>query len=416
MQLKTATRLAGKLIVGIFIVFLAVSTVLGISTMLMSGSQELGKSQGATDPQTPQALQGKQTETGITESASAPESSPTIVVTEVTNGTSSATCWAVTRIREIVSLQEQSGLKEWNVTDYNSGWGEIIGMNGQYGFTVIQITDTQYLSQDNSWGSFTSWLVSIKDALNVKMIIHTGDIVEHWGNKAEWKTADASMRILADAGVPYTWCTGKHDFNLANGSYIGSNYPSFNTSTFETRNYWLSSYDQQNTAVNWTYGGYKFIVVNLAYHANETALAWLTNILDTNMDSDIIVATHSYLNSYGGYGWYGTGHEWEKNLRTLLDGYPNVFLTLSGHDPNVNAYNQNVNGREEIFFNLQNMFVPSARILMFNATAGKVYVRTFLQYHGESSRIWLNSLAHRFSFNVDFCSCAQKLEVTGLDA
>jgi predicted MPP superfamily phosphohydrolase len=409
--LKTAAIIAGKLIAGILIVILAESTILGISTTLRSGSQEPDKSQDKTELQTPQAPQGKQTEAGNTEPASAPESSAIVVMTEAANGTPSATHWDVMQLRKRVASQElQSWLQERNAIDYNTGWGEIIGMDGKYGFTVIHITDTQYLSQDNSWGNFTSWLASIKEALNVKMIIHTGDIVEHWHNAAEWKRADASMRILADADVPYTWCTGNHDFNLKNGSYVGSDYLSFNTSTFETGNYWLSSYDQQSTAVNWTYGGYKFIVVNLAYHANETALAWLTNILDTNMDSNIIVATHSYLNPAGGYGWYGTGHEWEENLKTLLDGYPNVFLTLSGHDINGNAYNLNVNDREEIFFNLQNTFVPSARILMFNATAGKVYVRTYLQYYWESSGVWLNSLEYKFSFDVDFTSCAHELE------
>ena len=317
-------KIAGKLIAGIFIVILAESTILGTSITLMFDSQEPDESQGKTESQTQQAPQGEQTETGTEGPTSAPESSETIVVTEGANDISSATQWAAKRLRDRDAAQEQQKwLQEWNATSYNSGWREIIAMKSKYEFTVIHITDTQYLSQGNSWGNFTSWLASIKEALNVKMIIHTGDIVEHWYNTTEWERADASMRILADADIPYTWCTGNHDFNLKNGGYIGSNYLSFNTSTFETRNFWLSSYDQQSTTVNWTYGGYKFIVVNLAYHANKTAMAWLTNILDKNMDSNIIVATHSYLNSAGGYGCYETGHAWEENLRTLLDGYKN---------------------------------------------------------------------------------------------
>ncbi len=40
-------------------------------------------------------------------------------------------------------------------------------MKGEYGFTVIHITDTQYLSKINLWGTFTSWLVSIKNEVNM---------------------------------------------------------------------------------------------------------------------------------------------------------------------------------------------------------------------------------------------------------
>ena len=399
--MKTAATKAGKIISAVTITILVAGAILhGVTALLMTCSKESDTSQGETRLQ---ELQIEQVEKEIINPKSPAGSSEDVLASRVTYNTSSAVRWGVMQlVREETEPQKTQGWREeWNATDYLSGWEEINDMKGKYGFTLIHITDTQHLSKYNLWGTFTSWLVSIKNELNIKTIIHTGDIVEHWYNTTEWERADASMRILADAGVPYVWCIGNHDFDLKDDNYIGSEYLSFNSSTFEPENCWLSSFDQQSTAMNWTYEGYKFIVINLAWHCNETALTWLTNILDTNTDSNIIVATHSYINSTGGYGWYGTGFSWEENLRTILDDYPNVFLTLSAHDISGTGYHSNVNERAEIFFNLQTIDVPSARILMFNANEGKVYVRTFLQNYGQSPGIWLDNLEHRFTFNVE---------------
>lgn len=264
-----------------------------------------------------------------------------------------------------------------------------------YGFTVIHISDTQHLSQYDTWGTFTTWLASVEESYNVKMIIHTGDIVQNCDNTIEWERANASMGVLVDANLPYAWCTGNHDVNFTTMGYLGSNYLSFNTSTFDSKEYWLSSYDQQSTAVNFTYEEYKFIVINIAWHGNASHIEWLTNILESNTDANIIVATHSYLNETGGYDLGLGGDTWELALLQILNENPNVMFTLSGHDSGI--YRNVVNNREEILFNCQGTNARTARVITFDVTSSTVYVRTYMEYSG----IWDFSDKNRFIFYID---------------
>jgi 3',5'-cyclic AMP phosphodiesterase CpdA len=357
---------AKRLIVGIIITILvAIIILVGIEPMLIAGSQGLEKSQGETEATGPKG------ETGSTEPAEE------------------------TRAADKTGPQELQDKQVPRVPNFDSVWIDIIDKVGENGFTVIHISDTQMLSYHDSWGTFAEWLASVATAFNVKMIIHTGDIVEHCDDTTEWERANASMGILLDAGVPYTWCTGNHDVNYTTQGYIGANYLAFNTSTFEAQDYWMDSYNDRNTAVNWTYGGYKFIVINLEWHANSTAMTWFTNILDANTDANIIVATHSYINTTGGYNLGLGGDKWELALLEILNENPNVMFTLNGHDHGV--YRTTVNDREQILFNCQGTNARVARVMTFDLTSRTVYVWTYREYNG----MWDFPSEDTFSFGIE---------------
>lgn len=80
-------------------------------------------------------------------------------------------------------------------------------------FSVIWITDTQYLSEKFPWNFDTvcKWIVDHEELLNVKAVIHTGDMVEHSDNMKEWNRANHSMSILLKNDIPYCWDAGNHD-------------------------------------------------------------------------------------------------------------------------------------------------------------------------------------------------------------
>lgn len=48
------------------------------------------------------------------------------------------------------------------------------------GFSIVQITDTQYLSDTHPdlFSGLTSWIADKASALNLTMVVHTGDIVQ----------------------------------------------------------------------------------------------------------------------------------------------------------------------------------------------------------------------------------------------
>lgn len=228
------------------------------------------------------------------------------------------------------------------------------------------------------------------------MVVLTGDIVDTGYDPSQWVNANASMNLLLKAGIPYSWDAGNHDQISADGGaegnpdgdWIGSQYLAFNSTYMESQPYWVSDInDGKNTAVQFSYGNYNCLIINLEFHANQMAIDWMTNLINTHQNYNIVIATHSYLNGAQGYGYPGSidSPQWENDLTNILNCYPNVFLTMSGHCVPMDPYPQNstaetsnytnVNGREETFFNRQDVGegeggpeADSARIFTFNMT------------------------------------------------
>jgi hypothetical protein len=238
------------------------------------------------------------------------------------------------------------------------------------------------------------------------------------------------MLKLYDAGVPYCWDAGNHDqtnpnSTLAqniglgdpNGTWLGGEYPAFDVTNFESKPYWVSSiFNGTSTAVKFSYGDYRFMVVNIEYNANQTVLGWAANLIESNPTVNVIVATHDFLNGYGTYGYtfYPQDILWASNFEKWLNGFPNVFMTLNGHDitDGGTAFDRKVGNREEIFFNRQESLneegAGTARIYAFYMGASgrlTVKVSTFQDYggrvvNGTSGGVFLTDPKDNFSFTV----------------
>jgi 3',5'-cyclic AMP phosphodiesterase CpdA len=260
------------------------------------------------------------------------------------------------------------------------------------GFTIAWITDTQLNSQDDTWGTFADYLLSVKDSYNIEAVVHTGDIVENGSAPEEWEVANTSMGVLLDNDVPYCWLAGNHDWNRT----LMGEYLAFNSVNQESETYWYSSYGNCSTAIEFTYENHSFIIVCVEFLGDSGCIAWLTNILDNNADKNILVATHSYLNATGGYGdqW---GETWGNAFKNLLYNHPNVFATINGHWASL-PYHQTVNNRTEIMTDYMNADFMVVTYLSFDVNAGRVYVRTYNHQQDE----WYTAGRSEFNFDVDF--------------
>jgi len=271
---------------------------------------------------------------------------------------------------------------------------------GEGNFSIIWITDTQYLSESHPtyFGSLCRWIVNNAETYNVKMVVHTGDLVEDEWDTTHWENANHSMSILLDSGIPYCWNAGNHDYTET--CWIGNQYSAFNTSSMARKAYWISDkFDGENTAVHFGVSNQDFLIVNIANEANDTALDWANNTLNSYPESHAIVATHFYVNRTGGY------EEWAANLkRTVLATHPNVFLTLSAHVYPLasSGIKKQVGERHELVFNRQDkdnyMGAASLRILTFDLTNGVIDVKTFYIY----ANIFLNDSESQFTLQTTF--------------
>jgi peptidoglycan hydrolase CwlO-like protein len=291
----------------------------------------------------------------------------------------------------------------------------------QDGFSLIQITDTQFLSKSHPdlFNTLTSWIVNNTNALNVSMVIHTGDIINDPDNLTEWTDANTAMMQLYNSGVPYCWDAGNHDIinesipqGNTNGIWLGgSGYSAFNVALMQQEPYWVASiFNGTSTAVQFSYGDYRFLVINIAYDANQTVLDWMQTLINCNPNDNVIVATHNFLNGQDTLGFTPSSKDvdWATNFNNTLNSDPNVFMTLSGHDINEGtAANVHVGNREEIFFNRQQQDNAeggaTARIYTFNMSNPghpTVSVFTYETYASDSGEApqYLTDLSNQFNF------------------
>lgn len=250
-------------------------------------------------------------------------------------------------------------------------------------FSVIWISDTQYLSEvyPAYYDNLCQWIVNNVDTYNIKMVVHTGDLVNVPTSNVQWTNANHSMSLLLENNVPYCWDAGNHDYE--SNYWIGSQYSALDPDVMATKPYWVSTcFDGLSTAVHFNVAGWKCLIINLAFNANETALAWANNLLDTYPGAHAIVATHAYIDQYGNY------NAWGVNLKnTVLDPHSNVFLTLSGHFHPGTGFRTQVGERHELFFNQQDADAEkgaaAARILTFNLQEKTLTVQTYNVYTGQ---------------------------------
>ena len=192
-----------------------------------------------------------------------------------------------------------------------------------------------------------------------------------------------------------------------NGVWIGKNYSAFSAVVMRQKPYWAGDiFDGKNTCVEFAYDNYHFMVINLEYNANQTVLTWMQNILKNYPNMNVIIATHNFLNGYGGYGWTGNSADvaWATNFESILNNYPNVFMTVNGHCIGEGSgFNKKVGNREEIFFNMQEnnsqTGAATERIYTFNMnnpSTPVVIARTF-----ETSGTYLTDQIDQFNFSTN---------------
>jgi len=256
-----------------------------------------------------------------------------------------------------------------------------VGSASESFFSVVWLADTQYLSEKypGFFDATCRWIVDNRDAYNIQMVVHTGDIVNDGANLAQWENANHSIGILLGSGVPYCWCAGNHD--LLAGSWNGRKFAAFNVTVMRQKTYWEADlFDGKDTAVSFNFSGVSFLFVAVEFHANWTVLEWLSSLLKEHPDCYAVFATHDYLNESCGYD------SWATDLReNVLANHSNVFMTLSGHYHNSgNANRTKVGTRDELFFDYQNLDSEKGgatmRILTFNMSGSEVEVKTYKPY------------------------------------
>ena len=208
-------------------------------------------------------------------------------------------------------------------------------------FTIAMLPDTQIATQNHPefFRAQTQWVADQRDALDVRFLVHVGDVVEWPSRRRDWQRARDAMALL-DGRVPYAIALGNHDMDAwARGTYAGiaadRSAASFNwyfpQSLFAGMMSFADGFPagtSDNTYHRFVAGGRDWLVITIAYDPTDAELAWAAGVVAAHPGSRVILTTHDYMN---GVDRSAAGQRiWD----AVAGRFANVVLVLAGHYTN----------------------------------------------------------------------------------
>lgn len=201
---------------------------------------------------------------------------------------------------------------------------------------------------DTRFRDRAQWLADNRDALDLRFVGHTGDVV-NWGERDEYQYQVASdgAQPLDQAGIPFAFAVGNHDTRAVCPG--GSACPGENASVNVRFSPLFDQYfggrfvDMQeqyepgklsNEYSLFDAGGVRWMVLTLELWPRTAVIEWAKNVVASHPGYNVIVMTHSYLDSDGSI-WTSNGGYGSNSPKYLFDNlikvYPNIRFVFSGH-------------------------------------------------------------------------------------
>jgi hypothetical protein len=229
-------------------------------------------------------------------------------------------------------------------------------------FGVVVLPDTQFYSRYatsaegsqfmNRYGSEpylaqTQWLADNAKTMGIPFVIHVGDVVDQQNKSAQWSVADAAMKVLESAKVPYSVLAGNHD--VINGcGYNGSQSDCTDAQRNLASEPYLKWFTPARAQQQSTFGGrdasgfheyhvfeaqgQKFMVLSLSWRVSDAGIAWARDVIAANPTTPVIVSLHEFLaidsDGKSGRETPFSNMLWERLIRDN----DQIFMVVSGHN------------------------------------------------------------------------------------
>ncbi|MGV0360101.1 metallophosphoesterase, partial [Corynebacterium mastitidis] len=210
------------------------------------------------------------------------------------------------------------------------------------GFSLGVLPDTQFYSRyatpdtgnlyrtrygSEPYEEQVRWLIEHREELGIAFVAHLGDVVDQAEVIQEWEVASAAMGLLDRAGLPYSILPGNHDLSEAAPTHFGEFFPASRSACRER-------YAAPNNECEYHLvraAGRQFLVLALAWRADDAALAWARGVLDAHPQVPTIVTSHEITGIRPDGEVFLTEEYGERLWRDLIAPRDQVFLTLAGH-------------------------------------------------------------------------------------
>lgn len=285
-------------------------------------------------------------------------------------------------------------------------------------FTIVLIPDTQYYCQTPAFNqhfhNLVDWIVARREALNIKYVLHEGDLVNQGGLQMhQWDIASAAMHKL-DGKVPYAIALGNHDYtdntSRNRATPLNDFFPPSAYEPWPTFGGVMEPGHLENSWHTFHAGGMDFLILCLEFGPRDHVLAWANSIVERHPNHRAILNTHAYTysdsrryNKIDRAGWQiwnpldynseGGGNDGEQMWEKLVDRHRNFFLVINGHVINDGlgravTRTRHGNAVQQMLFNYQGYFqggMGTVRLLHFLPDQDTVKVTTFSASEGRYS-------------------------------
>jgi len=254
-------------------------------------------------------------------------------------------------------------------------------------YTIIVLPDSQKYVKfyPEIFPKQMDWIVKNKDELNIKMVLHVGDVVEESDSIPQFTIARAGFDKLDDANIPYLISQGNHDIHSGDfGNYFKG----------------LKNFSLMKIGCD------KIGFVSIGWTNELLQLEIADKIISKNQDYQFVVVTHSFVNdnpnclSKGAGDFFGGEVTWNNSLTK----HDNLFMVVSGHTTGIterycqfNKTNQQVvHGLLSNYQTEQNGGDGKLRVYTFSLETNNVSVRTYNVNEG----MYMTNKSSEFSFYI----------------
>lgn len=204
-----------------------------------------------------------------------------------------------------------------------------------WSFIILPDTQIYTYKYNNIFIKQIEWINNNIDILNIKCVLHTGDITE-LNSKKEWEFSKFTLNKL---NIPFILAIGNHDYettsikpgDIKNRNTLFNDYfpISIYNKDFLGGIYPLEPTKTENIYFKFTNNNQKWLIISLEFAPRNQIIEWANTIISNNIDYKVILLTHAYL--YGDNNRY----DWNKYGNTQLD-TPHSYSIAKNTNHNIN--------------------------------------------------------------------------------
>lgn len=207
---------------------------------------------------------------------------------------------------------------------------------GTQPWSLIVLPGSQNYAENNPeiLTAQAQWIVDNREALNIQVVVHQGDIVNLPDSQDQWDDAGDALGLLIDAEIPFTVAPGDRDHVgfVTDGptDLFSETFPASLFEAYPWRQPGSDFNNNNNSYITLNIAGQDYLFISLDYCPDDEEIAWAQSVIGNYPWHRTVLITHALIDDYGEYDGGACGST-EYIWYNLISPNLNLRLVLSGH-------------------------------------------------------------------------------------